>query len=183
MINCCLPLSTFGLERHRNSVRCVWACCRGNVVQNYEFCHEKKKTKKTKGFISIHPESFGGLDAVYRAVKEKQVNVMTRKLVQAWLSQAVSVDILSFSRCLVVFSKYICFLSIKTKQGQQLVKAFVRFFCEDICVRYSRSERTSSGRGSEMNSSKPSDNKCKYFKPISHYCSVGRSSICFYGFL
>ena len=88
-----------------------------------------------------------------RREREKN-NVITRKLVQAWLSQAVSVDILSFSRCLVVFSKYICFLPIKTKQGQQLVKAFVRFFCEDICVRYSRSERTSwylpTRKGSEM---------------------------------
>ena len=34
-----------------------------------------------------HPASFGGLDAVYRAVKEKGKNKISRKQVQDWLSQ------------------------------------------------------------------------------------------------
>ena len=33
------------------------------------------------------PASFGGLDAVYRAVKEKGKNKISRKQVQDWLSQ------------------------------------------------------------------------------------------------
>ena len=33
------------------------------------------------------PASFGGLDAVYRAVKEKGKNQISRKQVQDWLSQ------------------------------------------------------------------------------------------------
>lgn len=34
-----------------------------------------------------HPASFGGLDAVYRAVKEEGKTKISRKLVQDWLSQ------------------------------------------------------------------------------------------------
>ena len=34
-----------------------------------------------------HPASFGGLDAVYRVVKEKEKNKISRKQVQDWLSQ------------------------------------------------------------------------------------------------
>ena len=34
-----------------------------------------------------HPASFGGVDAVYRAVKEKGKNKISRKQVQDWLSQ------------------------------------------------------------------------------------------------
>ena len=34
-----------------------------------------------------HPPSFGGLDAVYRAVKEKGKRKLSRKQVQDWLSQ------------------------------------------------------------------------------------------------
>ena len=33
-----------------------------------------------------HPASFGGVDAVYRAVKEKGKNKISRKQVQDWLS-------------------------------------------------------------------------------------------------
>ena len=36
---------------------------------------------------SSHPASFGGLDAVYRAVKEKGKTKISRKQVQTWLSQ------------------------------------------------------------------------------------------------
>ena len=32
-----------------------------------------------------HPASFGGVDAVYRAVKEKGKNKISRKQVQDWL--------------------------------------------------------------------------------------------------
>ena len=34
-----------------------------------------------------HPASFGDLDAVYRAVKEKGENAISRKEVQDWSSQ------------------------------------------------------------------------------------------------
>ena len=34
-----------------------------------------------------HPASFGGLDAVYRAVKEDGNSKISRKQVQDWLSQ------------------------------------------------------------------------------------------------
>ena len=34
-----------------------------------------------------HPASFGGLDAVYRALKERGKNKISRKQVQGWLSQ------------------------------------------------------------------------------------------------
>ena len=34
-----------------------------------------------------HPASFSGLDAVYRAVKEKGENAISRKEVQDWSSQ------------------------------------------------------------------------------------------------
>jgi len=34
-----------------------------------------------------HPASFGGLDAVYRAVKEEVKSEISRKQVQDWLSQ------------------------------------------------------------------------------------------------
>ena len=34
-----------------------------------------------------HPASFGGVDAVYRAVKVKGKNKISRKQVQDWLSQ------------------------------------------------------------------------------------------------
>jgi len=34
-----------------------------------------------------HPASFGGLDAVYRAVKERGKNKISRKQGQDWLSQ------------------------------------------------------------------------------------------------
>lgn len=110
-----------------------------------------------------HPASFGGLDAVYRAVKEKGKSKISRKQVEDWLSQqdvytlhkparrhykrsrvivpginaqfqADLVDVQSLSRynkgykylltCLDVFSKYAWVLPLKTKQGQELVKAF-----------------------------------------------------------
>ena len=35
----------------------------------------------------IQPASFGGLDAVYRAVKQKGKNKISRKQVREWLSQ------------------------------------------------------------------------------------------------
>ena len=109
------------------------------------------------------PASFGGLDAVYRAVKEKGKNKVSRKQVRDWLSQqdvytlhkparrrykrirvivfgideqfqADLVDLQNLSRynkgykylltCIDIFSKYAFVLPLKTKQGQELVKAF-----------------------------------------------------------
>ena len=109
------------------------------------------------------PAGFGGLDAVYRAVKEKGKNNISRKQVLDWLSQqavytlhkqarrrykrspvivfgideqfrAALVDLHNLSRynrgykylvtCIDVFSKYAFVLPLKTKQGQELVKAF-----------------------------------------------------------
>ena len=110
-----------------------------------------------------HPASFGGLDAVYRAVKEEGKSKISRKQVQDWLSQqdvytlhkparrhykrsrvivsgidaqfqADLCDVQSLSRynkgykylltCLDIFSKYAFVVPLKTKQGQELVKAF-----------------------------------------------------------
>ena len=110
------------------------------------------------------PASFGGLDAVYRAVKEKGKNKISRKQVRDWLSQqdvytlhkparrrykrsrvivpginaqfqADLVDLQNLSRynkgykylltCIDIFSKYAFVLPLKTKQGQELVKAFL----------------------------------------------------------
>ena len=107
------------------------------------------------------PASFGGLDAVYRTVKQKGKSKISRKQVQEWLSeqdvyhkparrhyktshvivfgfdeqfQADLVDVQNLSRCnkgykylltcLDIFSKYAWVVPLKTKQGQELVKAF-----------------------------------------------------------
>ena len=122
--------------------------------------------EKTLTSIHLDPSqhaSFGGLDAVYRAVKEKGKNKISRKLVQDWLSQqdvytlhkparrrykksrvivpgidaqfqADLVDLQNLSRynkgfkylltCVDIFSKYAFVLPLKTKKGQELVKAF-----------------------------------------------------------
>ena len=110
-----------------------------------------------------HPASFGGLDAVYRALEEEGNSKISRKQVQNWLSQqdvytlqkparwhykrsrvivpgidaqfqADLVDLQNLSRynkgykylltCLDIFSKYAWVVPLKTKQGQELVKAF-----------------------------------------------------------
>ena len=109
------------------------------------------------------PARFGGLDAVYRAVKEKGKNKISRKQFRDWLSQqdvytlhkparrrykrsrvivpgidaqfqADLVDLQNLSRynkgykylltCIDIFSKYAWVLPLKSKQGQELLKAF-----------------------------------------------------------
>ena len=122
--------------------------------------------EKTLSSIYLDPSqhaSFGGLDAVYRAVKEKGKSKISRKQVQDWLSQqdvytlykparrhynrsrvivpgidaqfqAGLVDVQNLSRfnkgykylltCIDIFSKYAWVVPLKTKQGQELVKAF-----------------------------------------------------------
>ena len=109
------------------------------------------------------PASFGGLDAVYRAVKEKGKNEISRKQVPDWLSQhdvytlhkparrrykrsrvivpgidalfqGDLVDLQNLScynkgykyllTCIDISSKYAWVLPLKSKQGQELVKAF-----------------------------------------------------------
>ena len=110
-----------------------------------------------------HPASFGGVDAVYRAIKEQGETDISRKDVQDWLSQqdvytlhkparrrykrsrvivsginaqfqADLADVQNLSRynkgckylltCIDVFSKYAWTVPLKTKTGQELVKAF-----------------------------------------------------------
>jgi len=46
-----------------------------------------EKTPSSLYLDPSQPASFGGLDAVYRAVKEKEKTKIYRKLVQDWLSQ------------------------------------------------------------------------------------------------
>ena len=109
-----------------------------------------------------HPASFGGVDAVYRELKDQGKNKISRKQVKEWLSQqdvytlhkparryyrrsrvivsgkdaqfqADLVDVQSLSRynkgfkylltCVDIFSKYAWVIPLKTKQGQELVKA------------------------------------------------------------
>ena len=122
-----------------------------------------EKTLESIYLDPSHPASFGGLDAVYRAVKEKGKSKISRKQVQYWLSQqdvytlhkparrhykrsrvivpgidaqfqADLVDVQNLSRynkgykylltCIDIFSKYAWVVPLKTKQGQELVKAF-----------------------------------------------------------
>ena len=122
-----------------------------------------EKTLSSTYLDPSQPASFGGLDAVYRAVKEKGKNKISRKQVQDWLSQqdvytlhkparrhykrsrvivpgidaqfqADLVDVQNLSRynkgykylltCIDIFSKYAWVVPLKTKQGQELVKAF-----------------------------------------------------------
>ena len=109
-----------------------------------------------------HPASFGGVDAVYRELKDQGKNKISRKQVKEWLSQqdvytlhkparryyrrsrvivsgkdaqfqADLVDVQSLSRynkgfkylltCVDIFSKYAWVIPLKTRQGQELVKA------------------------------------------------------------
>ena len=122
-----------------------------------------EKTLSSTYLDPSQPASFGGLDAVYRAVKEKGKNKISRKQVRDWLSQqdvytlhkpawrrykrsrvivpgidaqfqADLVDVQNLSRynkgykylltCIDIFSKYAWVVPLKTKQGQELVKAF-----------------------------------------------------------
>ena len=122
-----------------------------------------KKTLASIYLDASQPASFGGLYAVYRAVKEKAKNKISRKQVRDWLSQqdvytlhkparrrykrsrvivpgidaqsrADLVDLQNLNRynkgykylltCIDIFSKYAWVLPLKSKQGQELVKAF-----------------------------------------------------------
>ena len=110
-----------------------------------------------------HPASFGGVDAVYGAIKEEGETDISRKDVQVWLSQqdvytlhkparrrykrsrvivsginaqfqADLGDVQNLSpynkgykyllTCIDIFSKYAWTVPLKTKTGQELVKAF-----------------------------------------------------------
>ena len=85
-MGCCSPSSTFGFERIFNRILCVLACCGVKVVvQNSEFCDGEKLASIY--LDPSHRASFSGLDAVYRAVKEKRKTKISRKQVQTWLSQ------------------------------------------------------------------------------------------------
>ena len=50
-------------------------------------CSKLRVLRWRKYLDPSQPASFGGLDAVYRAVKEKGKNKISRKQVQDWLSQ------------------------------------------------------------------------------------------------
>ena len=78
-MGCSPPSSTFGFEHIFSRIRCVLACFGGRVVvQNSE----------TSIYLDpSQPASFGGLVAVYRAVKEKGKNKISRKQVREWLRQ------------------------------------------------------------------------------------------------
>ena len=161
-MGCWPSSSSLVLERIFSRIRVVLACCGGQViVQNSEFCDGEKVSSIY--LDPSQPASFGGLDAVYRAVKEKGKSKISRKQVQDWLSQqdvytlhkparrhyqrsrvivpaidaqfqADLVDVQNLSRfnkgykylltCKGIFSKYAWVVPLKTKQGQELVKAF-----------------------------------------------------------
>ena len=82
----CPPSSSCGFERIFNRIRCVLACCGGQlIVQNSKFSDGEKAHEYLPR--SESPASFGGLAAVYRAVKEETKSKVSRKKVQHWLSQ------------------------------------------------------------------------------------------------
>ena len=149
------------LEHIFNHISFVSACCgRQVIVQNSEFCDRENAVQHLSRPKST--ANFGGLDAVYRAVKQKGKSKISRKQVQDWLTQqdvytlhkparrhyktsrvivfgideqfqADLVDVQNLSRynkgykylltCLDIFSKYTWVVLLKTKQGQELVKA------------------------------------------------------------
>ena len=150
-MGCCPPSSTFGFEHIFNRIRYKIP---GSVME---------KTLTSIYLDPSQPASFGGLDTVYRAVKEKGKNKISRKQVRDWLSQqdvytlhkparrrykksrvivpridaqfqADLVNLQNLSRynkgykylltCVDIFSKYAFVLPLKTKKGQELVKAF-----------------------------------------------------------
>ena len=161
-MGCCPPSSTFGFEHIFSR----------NVV--YQLAAVVKWLYKTRNFVTekklaniyldaSQPASFGGLDSVYRAVKQKGKNKISPKQVRDWLSQqdvytlhkparrrykrsrvivpgidaqsqADLVDLQNLSRynkgykylltCVDIFNKYSWVLPLKSKQGQELVKAF-----------------------------------------------------------
>ena len=55
-------------------------------MQNSEFCNGEKKLASIY-LDPSQPASFGGVDALYRAVEEEGKNTISRKQVQDWLSQ------------------------------------------------------------------------------------------------
>lgn len=55
-------------------------------MQNSKFC-DGENARQYIYLDPTHRASFGGLDAVYRAVKEKGENAISRKEVQDWSSQ------------------------------------------------------------------------------------------------
>ena len=85
-MGCSPPSFTFGFELILNRIRCVLACCGSRVVvQNSEFRDGENTDPHLSGPKST--ASFGGLDAVYRAVKEKGKNKISREQVRDCLSQ------------------------------------------------------------------------------------------------
>ena len=85
-MGCCPPSSTSGFEHIFSRIRYLLACCGGRVIaQNSELCDGKTLTSIY--LDPSQPASFGGLDAVYRAIKEKGKNKISRKKVLDWLSQ------------------------------------------------------------------------------------------------
>ena len=80
-MGCCPPSPSFGFKRIFNRIRCVLACCGGKViVRNSEFCDGE--TLSSIYLDQSHPASFGGVDAVYRELKEQGKNKISRKQVK-----------------------------------------------------------------------------------------------------
>jgi len=85
-MGCCPPSSTFGFEHIFSRIRCVLACC--GVEWSYKIPSSVMEKTLTSIYLDpSQPASFRGLDAVYRAVKEKGKNKISRKQVREWLSQ------------------------------------------------------------------------------------------------
>ena len=84
VMGCCSQAPTFGFERIFNRIRCVLALFGGKViVQNSELC-DGENARQYIYLDTTHPASFGGLDAVYRTVKEEGESKISRKQVQDW---------------------------------------------------------------------------------------------------
>lgn len=65
---------------------CKYLKKKKKIVQNSKFC-DGENARQYIYLDPTHRASFGGLDAVCRAVKEKGENAISRKEVQDWSSQ------------------------------------------------------------------------------------------------
>ena len=84
-MGCCSPSSTFGFEL-------VFAFVAHLLAAGVKLSCTTPNSMAEKTLASIHldpsqPASFGGLDTVYRTVKEKGENMILRKQVRDWMSQ------------------------------------------------------------------------------------------------
>ena len=86
VMRCCPPSSTFGFERIFNRIRCVLACCGGQViVENSEFCDGEKARKYLPQPQS--PGKFRWFRCCVQSGQRGGKSKISRKQVQDWLSQ------------------------------------------------------------------------------------------------